>query len=85
MLVRIADVCGIVTVCGIADFCRIADVCSIAVMGNMGGITGQTTSSKDAKKTFKHLKTWPWTLQNRGLGPPKSSLEPSKTPFLKYP
>ena len=48
MLVRIADVCGIVTVCGIADFCRIADVCSIAVMGNMGGFTEQTTSSKDA-------------------------------------
>ncbi len=31
----------------------------------------------------KSRKNRPKTLQNRGPGPPKSSLEPSKTPFLQ--
>ena len=42
-------------------------------------------------KAYKNLKQIvprpskiePWGLQNQALGPPKSSLEPSKTHFLK--
>ena len=71
MFVGIADVC----VCGIADVCR------IACMGNMEGITRPLRASMP-KNIGKSSKNCPQTLQNGGLGPPKSSPEPSKTPIL---
>ena len=51
--------------------------------GTSGGSTGATSSRQHAKIFSKMSKNLPQTLQNRALGPPKSSLEPSKTPFLK--
>ena len=72
MFVGIADVC----VCGIADVCR------IACMGSMEGITRPLRASMP-KNIEKSSTNRPQTLQNGGLGPPKSSPEPSKTFILK--
>ena len=51
--------------------------------GTSGGSTGETSSRQHAKKFLQMSKNRPQTLQNRALGPPKSSLEPSKTFFFK--
>ena len=52
------------------------------IAGRISG-AGGTSSRQHAKKHAKVSKNRPQTLQNRALGPPKSSLEPSKTPFFK--
>ena len=72
MFVGIADVC----VCGIADVCR------IACMGSMEGITRPIRASMP-KNIENSSKNCPQTLQNGGLGPPKSSPVPPKTQILK--
>ena len=52
--------------------------------GIAGGIIEGTASRHNmAQNVRKSRKKRPQTLPNRALGPPKSSLEPSKTQFLK--
>ena len=53
------------------------------VGGISGGSTGGTSSRQHAKKLAKISKNHLQTLQNRALEPPKWSLEPSKTQFVK--
>ena len=48
---------------------------------NMGGITGQTTSSKHDKNAPKSKKKRPRTFQNQPPGAPKSTPQPSKLNF----
>ena len=52
--------------------------------GQDGGKVFATQKGSQASfATSKILENWTQTLQNRGPGPPKSNLEPSKTQFLK--
>ena len=54
------------------------------IAGGISGVSTSGTSSRQhAKKSTKISKNRRQTLQNRALGPPKSSLEPSKTLSLK--
>ena len=49
----------------------------------IGGSTGGNVFEATCQKACESLKNHPQTLQNRAPEPPKSSLEPFKTPFLK--
>ena len=65
-------------------FRRISSTNMEEIAGGISGVSnGGTSSRQHAKKLAKVSKNHSQTLQNRALGPPKSSLEPSKTLFSK--